>query len=63
MLRSWCHTGLKEVLMLGTSGVAIVAAVIAGIWAITGYYLGRRYDQAANQDPVNAATEAATQES
>ena len=33
MVTAWFHTGLKELLVLGTSGIAIVAAVIAAVWA------------------------------
>ncbi|MDH3439821.1 MAG: MFS transporter [Gammaproteobacteria bacterium] len=63
MVTAWFHTGLKEVLLLGTSGVAIVAAVIAGIWAIAGYYLGRTYDRGTNQKQPDAIEKPAPQES
>jgi AAA family ATP:ADP antiporter len=61
MVTAWFHTGLKEFLALGTSGVAIVAAVIAVAWALAGVYLGRRYDHAATPDEPETA-EPATQE-
>jgi AAA family ATP:ADP antiporter len=46
MATAWLHTILKDVFAFGLGGVAIVAAVIAGIWAISGIYLGRRYNEA-----------------
>ena len=46
MATAWLHTMLKDVFAFGLGGVAIVAAVIAGIWAISGIYLGRRYNEA-----------------
>jgi AAA family ATP:ADP antiporter len=59
MVTAWFHTGLKEVLALGSSGVAIVAAVIAVMWALAGIYLGRTYNQAsgeASPDTTNTET-------
>lgn len=49
------HLFLKEFLTLGLSGVAIVAAVIAGIWAAAGIYLGRKFNQASEAQPEKAA--------
>jgi AAA family ATP:ADP antiporter len=46
MATAWLHTLLKDGFAFGLAGVAIVAAVIAGIWAISGVYLGRRYNEA-----------------
>ena len=63
MLTAWLHTGLKEVLLLGSSGVAVVAAVVAGAWAIAGIYLGRTYNRAANEDAPDESSAPATQES
>ena len=58
MVTAWVHTGLKEVLALGSSGVAIVAAVIAGMWAVAGIYLGRTYNQASGEvSPDTTKTE------
>ena len=59
MVTAWFHTGLKEVLALGSSGVAIVAAVIAAMWALAGIYLGRTYNRAsgeASPDTTNTET-------
>ena len=46
MATAWLHTMLKDVFAFGLGGVAIVAAVIAGLWAMSGIYLGRRYNEA-----------------
>ena len=46
MVTAWLHTGLRETLNLGLGGVALFAAVIAGIWAMAGAYLGRAYHRA-----------------
>ena len=45
MMTAWFHTALREVFTLSLAGVAIVAAVIAAIWAATGAWLGRTYQQ------------------
>ena len=44
MLNAWAFTGLTQGLGLGLAAVAGVGALIAGLWAITGIYLGRRFD-------------------
>lgn len=46
MATAWLHTFLKEGLAFGLVGVAVVAAGIAAIWAASGAYLGRRYNEA-----------------
>ena len=43
MLTAWAFTLLTAGLGLGLGAVAVVGAVIAGIWAIVGIYLGRSY--------------------
>ena len=45
MATAWLHTYLKEGLALGLGGVAIVAAVLCGVWAMAGVYLGRQYNE------------------
>jgi AAA family ATP:ADP antiporter len=45
MATAWLHTLLKDGFAFGLGGVAIVAAGIAAVWAMSGIYLGRRYDQ------------------
>lgn len=45
MATAWLHTALKEIFAFGLSGVAVVAAVIAALWALSGVYLGRRYNE------------------
>ena len=49
MVTAWFHTGLKEVLAFGLTGVALIAAVIAAIWAMAGIYLGRSYHRAVEE--------------
>ncbi|NKB37769.1 MAG: MFS transporter [Gammaproteobacteria bacterium] len=44
MLNAWAFTGLTARLGLGLGAVAVVGAVIASIWAITGVYLGRKFN-------------------
>jgi AAA family ATP:ADP antiporter len=53
MVTAWFHTALREVFALSLTGVALVAAVIAGIWAMAGIYLGRTYNRSAEsaEDP------------
>ena len=46
MATAWLHTFLKDGMAFGLAGVAVVAAVIAGIWALAGAYLGRQYNSA-----------------
>lgn len=45
MLTAWAFTLLTAGLGLGLGAVAVVGAVIAGLWAIVGIYLGRSYDR------------------
>ena len=49
MATAWFHTMLKEVFVLGLGGVALVAAALCGIWALSGVYLGRRYNEEKEQ--------------
>jgi hypothetical protein len=44
MVTAWFHTGLKEVLAFGLPGVALVAAAIAVVWAVSGAWLGKAYN-------------------
>jgi AAA family ATP:ADP antiporter len=44
MLNAWAFTGLTAGLGLGLGAVAAVGAIIASIWAITGVYLGRKFN-------------------
>ena len=59
MVTAWLHTGLKESLSFGLPGIALLGALIAAVWAITGAYLGRQYTQADNGLPVEHATSGA----
>ena len=51
------HLFLRETLALGLNGVAIVGAVVAGIWAVAGVYLGRRYNQSLGRNDRAGATD------
>jgi AAA family ATP:ADP antiporter len=50
MVTAWFYTLLTTTFALGTAGIAAIAAVIAGIWAGAGVFLGRRYDHQDAQD-------------
>ena len=50
MLTAWFYTLLTTTFALGTAGIAAVAAVIAGVWAGAGIFLGRKYDHQETQD-------------
>jgi AAA family ATP:ADP antiporter len=52
MATAWLHTGLKETLSFGLPGIALLGAIIAAAWAMTGAYLGRQYVKADNDLPV-----------
>ncbi|NND66015.1 MAG: MFS transporter [Halioglobus sp.] len=43
MLNAWAFTALTQGLGLGLAAVAVIGAGIAGVWALTGIYLGRRF--------------------
>ena len=43
MLTAWFYTFLTATLGLGLSGVSIISAAVASLWALTGLYLGKRY--------------------
>jgi AAA family ATP:ADP antiporter len=57
MVTAWFHTVLRESFAFGLGGVAIVAAVVAALWAASGAYLGRTYNRsiAASKDAVRDA--------
>ncbi len=52
MLNAWAFTALTQGLGLGLAAVALVGAGIAGCWAVTGIYLGRRFNQMNDQPAV-----------
>jgi AAA family ATP:ADP antiporter len=56
MLSANVHLLLRETMALGLGGVAIIGAVIAAVWAASGVYLGRKYNQSADPQPDVAAT-------
>ena len=43
MLNAWAFTALTQGLGLGMAAVALAGSGIAGLWALTGIYLGRRF--------------------
>jgi AAA family ATP:ADP antiporter len=45
MLNAWAFTGLTAGLGMGLGAVAMVGAVIAAVWALTGLYLGRQFNK------------------
>ena len=45
MLTAWFYTALTATLSLGTAGIAAVSALVAGVWAGAGIFLGRAYDR------------------
>lgn len=53
MLTANLHLFLKETLALGLGGVAIIAAIIAAVWAAAGIYLGQKFNQSADEQPAN----------
>jgi AAA family ATP:ADP antiporter len=50
MLNAWAFTGLTQGLGLGLASVALVGAGIAALWAGTGIYLGRRFNEMNPED-------------
>ena len=62
MVTAWFHTGLKEVLALSSSGVAIVGAVIALLWAFIGVVLGRMFRSATDDESSAGDISAETSE-
>ncbi len=58
MLNAWLFTALTQGLGLGMAGVALVGTGVAGLWAATGIYLGRRF---AAMDPAEPGPETPAQ--
>jgi AAA family ATP:ADP antiporter len=54
MLNAWAFTGLTQGLGLGLAPVALVGAGIAALWAGTGIYLGRRFNE---MNPAESAAD------
>ena len=56
MLNAWAFTALTQGLGLGLAAVALAGAGIAGLWALTGIYLGRQFvENGGELDPTVAA--------
>ena len=49
VITAWLYTALTATLGLGLAGIAAIAAVVAGIWAGAGIFLGRKYDRGGNE--------------
>jgi AAA family ATP:ADP antiporter len=45
MATAWAYTAITATLGFGLTGVALIAAGVAAIWAVSGLYLGRTYDR------------------
>jgi AAA family ATP:ADP antiporter len=54
MLNAWAFTALTQGLGLGLAAVAGVGAFIAALWALTGLYLGRQFNQMTPPESVPA---------
>jgi len=46
----WTFTGLSQVIGIGIAGIAIAGAMIASIWGIMGFCLGRHTRQKDQED-------------
>ena len=60
MLNAWAFTALTQGLGLGMAAVAVCGTGIAGLWALTGIYLGRRFNAmnpTENLEPAAAQAE------
>jgi AAA family ATP:ADP antiporter len=60
MVWAWAFTGLTTVVGLGMTGVAVVGAGIALVWAVVAALLGRKYDHAVDGDLATPATSQGT---
>ncbi len=49
VISAWAFTGLSTGLGLGLGALALIGAGIAGIWALMGRYLGKRYQKMQGQ--------------
>ncbi|CAA0116716.1 Uncharacterised protein [Halioglobus japonicus] len=58
MLSAWAFTALTQGLGLGLAAVALVGALVAALWAITGIYLGRQFKA---MNPPDAPAEGVAQ--
>ena len=53
-VNAWAFTGLTQGLGLGMAPVALVGVAIASLWALTGVYLGRRFNAMQPEDAESA---------
>jgi AAA family ATP:ADP antiporter len=56
MAMAWFHTFLRDAFAFGLGGIAVIAAVIAAVWAMMGVYLGRTYNMALDDEVGEAQT-------
>ncbi len=54
VIMSWFFTGLSQGVGLGMAGIAVVGAVLAGLWAYVGVLLGRSYNRRVASLPAAA---------
>ena len=50
VIMGWFFTSLTQGIGLGLAAVAAVGAGIAALWAVVGYFLGRRFDRHTGDD-------------
>lgn len=54
MVTAWAYTGITAAFALELTGIAIIAAVVAAVWAVAGFSMGRQYDRAPDKAVVAA---------
>jgi AAA family ATP:ADP antiporter len=57
MLSAWAFTLLSTGLGLGLAALALVGALVAALWALTGVYLGRQFNALTPPEAVPAAVQ------
>jgi AAA family ATP:ADP antiporter len=59
MVTAWLHTALRESMNFGLAGVAVFAAGIAVVWTMSGVFLGRKYNDANDEQTAASAENSA----
>ncbi len=57
MVTAWAYTGVTAAFALDITGIALIAAVIAALWTLSGWLMGRRYDRAIETAIATAGTD------
>jgi AAA family ATP:ADP antiporter len=57
MVTAWTYTGVTAAFALQITGIAIIAAIIAALWTLSGWLMGRRYDRAIETAVATAGTD------